>query len=212
MAEKEILLIDLDDVIVSTEELPLKDITDAGEKYLIETGQKTKEELLKIKEHAKSIGENGIFNYFLNICDHNIEKYEVLCAEAFKRVDYSKVSKDPHLYQLFLKVCDKYNVYVTTSNHHTHVELVFKARFDCDITKLPIHIIDINTTYKNGRFYLKREPSGMQVIIEKTKLDPHKCTLIDDLESNCNYAKEIGMKTYRITKENNLTKYFESIL
>ena len=210
--QKDILLIDLDDVIVSTKELPLSDITSAGEKYLIETGQKTAEELAKIKEHAKNIGENGIFNYFLNICDHKIDAYEKLCAETFKRVDYSRISKDPHLFELFLKAAEKFTVYVTTSNHHTHVEHVFKARFDCDITKLPIHIIDINTTYKNGRFYLKREPLGMQVIIENTKLDPHKCTLIDDLESNCKYATEIGMKAHRITEENTLTKFFESVL
>ena len=90
----------------------------------------TKEELDEIRRCAKEENKLGSYNFYLAICNYDLNEFNELCDELFPKIDYKQVQKDKKLFKLLKKVSKKYDLYILTNNHKTHVDICCKIMFN----------------------------------------------------------------------------------
>ena len=143
---KPVLLLDFDGTIRATGGGYGKVIYSKIKKIAIQKGF-TEDEFISNANMEMSLHHFGMFNQVLSLCDYDQEKYNKFCEEVFELIDYSCVRPDPHMYELILKVSQKYNIYCATNNHRIHVDKALNRLFGKGINEIPeLKLLDINQT------------------------------------------------------------------
>lgn len=202
------LLIDLDDVIYPFKWTPPAKIIAYTEQTALEHGY-SKEEIEKVR----NIGIFNCFTWILRIVKGDLKKYDEICKDIFKKVDYSLVERDDSLYQLFEKISEKYNTFIATNNSVVHADNIFYHRFGRRLDSTCFKCIDIRDTYgSDGEFHLKQIPGNLKYHAACAHADPKDCILLDDSKTNVANAIESGMKGIQITEEYTLRQALEDLL
>ena len=161
----------------------------------------TKEELNEIGRRAREENKLGLYNYFLAICNYDLNEFNELCDELFTTIDYKQVQKDHKLFKLLKKVSKKYNLYILTNNHKTHVDICCKKMFNVGLADMDfIKCYDITETYEDGCFHRKQDEGQFEKICQRVGADISECILIDDNKKVINTAKSVGMRGIRVKK------------
>ena len=135
----------------------------------------------------------------LELCNNDINEFNELCKELFPQVNYSKVNKDMKLFKLLRKTSKKYNIYIFTNGHRTHVDICCKILFDVGLNEIPfMKCFDITETYEDGKFIRKQDENGLEKACERIGCQMSDCILIDDKKKNIKVAKSKGMRGIRV--------------
>lgn len=154
--------------------------------------------------NEKTINEKkyGTYNFILAMCDNDIEKFNEFCKELFPRVDYHKVQQDKKLFKLLRKTSKKYNIYIFTNSHRSHVDICCKILFGVGIDDIDfMKCFDISETYENGKFTRKQDEGGLEKACERIGVNMNECILIDDSKKNIVVAASKGMRTIHIKRD-----------
>lgn len=159
----------------------------------------------RISHQATREKRYGTYNYILSLCGKDVKEFNEMCSEIFNRVDYSNVRRDEKLFKLLKKASKKYNLYILTNSHRTHVDICCKILFGVGIDDMEfIKCFDITETYENGRFLRKQDENGLEKVCERIEANMSECILIDDNKGNIITAKSKGMRAIHV-KKNKLT-------
>ncbi|EAY20529.1 hypothetical protein TVAG_239020 [Trichomonas vaginalis G3] len=210
--EKETLLIDCDGVLFPESALPIAKITQSLKNAALKIGYSAAD-IKEARKKAEKNQELGLFNSIWELSGKDIERFESICSEAFKTIDYSKIISNRKLYDLLKNASEYYNIFIATNNHLLHFRKVFERLFemefsdDCFIT-----CIDITQTLDNGCFHPKQSIDGLKIFARVAKTRPEMCILLDDSSINIQRAKKINMKSMEIGLVQNLEFCLKELL
>ncbi|EAX93205.1 haloacid dehalogenase-like hydrolase family protein [Trichomonas vaginalis G3] len=204
---RQVLLIDLDDTIYPQDWIPLEIIVESVVKTLKEYGYSQKD-----IDDQSNVGGAGIFNWALRVLKGDLVKFDQFCIDVYKKIDYSTIKRDDHLYSLLQKASEKFDIYIATNNTRVHVEKICELHFGHSLNTACFGCIDIKDTYFDGVFHPKQTPGNLAVYAKLAKTEPSNCILLDDSYPNIKNAKALGMKAEAITKQYTLAIALEKLL
>lgn len=198
---KPILFIDFDQTMTNGDDLT-KSLLNAI--YCIEFERGVDQSKAKsIGLQTRKEGKYGIYNFILALCNNKLNDFQIFCQELFKRIDYSSIRKDEKLMNIMKEASKKFDLYILTNNHRTHVDLGLKKLFGVGIDEVDfIRSFDILETYHDGQFWPKQTPGAYEMACSRVGAKVSECTLIDDLVNNVKMARSIGMRTCLVKHEN----------
>ena len=205
------LIIDCDGVLYPESQFPLYIVTKAIEKKAY-SNNITKEEYNKISKQTIERGEQGLFNFVLNLCNKNMDSYNNFCKSLVDSLDYSRIKRNDELYNLLIKASKKYEICIFTNENIFHLDKVYKQLFGKSLQDFPFPSYDINFTFKDGCFHPKQTKEGYINFMKKINKDKKDCIVIDDSYRNIKRCMEIGIQYEYITNENTLTNVLNKLI
>ena len=172
----------------------------------------SKEEYKKISKETINRGEQGLYNFVLNLVHKNMDLFNEFCKKVTESIDYSNIKRDDELYSLLLKVSKKYEICILTNNTISHLDRVYIQLFGKSLQEFPFPSYDITSTFKDGCFHPKQTKEGFINFINKIKKDKKDCIVIDDSFRNIKRCMEIGIQYEYITNENTLIKVLKKLI
>lgn len=202
-----VILIDLDDTIYPNDWTPLELMIQYLMECIKDLGY-TQEDIDK----QSNIGEPGVFNWALRILQGDLEKFDKVGVDMYKKMDYSKVERDDYMYSLLEQASKTYDIYIATNNVKEHVDNISYYRFGKRLDSTCYKCIDIRATYFDGVFHPKQVPGNLGVYAHLAGADPKDCILYDDSKPNIKNARALGMKAEVISPEYTLSMALEKLL
>lgn len=208
---KPILFIDFDQTMTSNDD-QIDSIIDTFYKLESEKGEDIKR-IKKLENRICSQEKLGMYNFFLAVCQNNMNDFNQLCQEIFNRIDYSSIKKNENLINIMIDASKKFDLYILTNNPRIHIDKALKKLFGIGINDAHfIKCFDILETYYEGKFWGKQMNGALEMACERVGATINECTLIDDMESNINIAQRIGMNAILVTNENKLSDILVKLL
>ena len=198
------LIIDCDGVLYPESLLPISKMALAIKKQANSIGIKEEEYKLTSKE-TKKRGEEGLFNFVLNLCHKNMNSYNNFCKEVCNILDYSKIKRDDELYELLIKTGKKYEICILTNNCKDHLDKVYSRLFGKTVEEFPFPSYDVSFTFKNEIFHPKQSVDGFTNFIKKINKKNSECIVIDDSQRNIQRCIENNIP-YELISYNNTLK------
>ena len=85
----------------------------------------TEEEFNKIHQETKQRGEEGFYNFILNLVHKDMNKYNELCTKIIEACYYGNIKRDDELLNLLKKVGTKYDICIFSNNYKGHLNKVY---------------------------------------------------------------------------------------
>ena len=208
MADKrKTLIIDCDGVLYPEYQFPLRLEINAIEKlaYLYNI---SKEDYQRISKETYERGEQGLFNFVLNLFNKNMNSYNEFCKKLADSLDYSNIKRNDQLYNLLLKTSKKYDICILTNDCSFHLDKIYKQLFGKSLQDFPFPSYDVSFTFNDGCFHPKQTKEGYINFMKKINKDKNDCIVIDDSYRNIQRCIELGIQYEYINKENK----FENVL
>ena len=197
------LIIDCDGVLYPESQLPIYVLVAAIKKEAL-SNNISLEEYNKISKETKKRGEDGLFNFILNLCGKNMDLFNKFCINVFNSINYNKIKRDDELLELLIKTREKYEICIFTNNHKIHLDKVYMKLFGKTVKDLPFPSYDISFTFKDGIFHPKQSPYGFINFIQKINKKINECIVCDDSKRNINRCIENNIAYEHITEDNTL--------
>ncbi len=205
------LILDCDGVLYPESQFPIYYLTKAIEKYAYSINI-SKEEFKNISKQTLKRGEQGLFNFVLNLVHKNIDSFNEFCNNMIELCNYNEIKRDDELFALLLKASKKYEICIFTNNCRAHLDKVYEKLFGKSLKDFPFPSYDISFTLKDGMFHPKQSKDGYINFLKKIKKEKKECIVCDDSKANINRCKEFGIQYEFITLENNLKKVLTKLL
>ena len=205
------LIIDCGGVLFPDKQFPLSKEIEAIEKYAYSINI-SKEEYQRISKETINKGEQGLFNFILNLVHKNMNLYNEFCKNVVESLDYSNIKRNDELYNLLLKVSKKYEICFLTNDCIYHLDKIFKQLFGKSLLDFPFSSYDISFTFQDGCFHPKQTKEGYINFLKKINIDKKDCIVIDDSYRNIKRCMEIGIQYEYITEENTLIKVLKKLI
>ena len=205
------LIIDCDGVLYPEYLLPIYKISNAIKNQALLNIDKN--EYNKISRETIKRGEQGLYNFVLNLCQKNMDKYNDFCINMINSIDkeYNKIKKDDELFNLLLKTGKKYDICILTNNCKTHLEKVYSKLFEKNIEEFPFKSYDISFTLDNGCFHPKQSSDGFTNFIKKINKNISDCIVVDDSNKNIERCIENKIPYEHITPKNTLKMFLNKL-
>ena len=162
-----------------------------------------KEKYIKLYKEIIIRKGQGFFNFIFNLFDKDMTLFDKFCFNMFKSLDYSKIKRDDELFELLLKVGQKYDICILSNNHKYHLDRVYRNLFGKTIEQFPFKSYDISSTLKDGYFHRKQSSDGYKIFLEKINKKNTECIVLDDSLQNIEKCSENKIPYILIT--NNIT-------
>ncbi len=120
----------------------------------------SKEQYNKISKETIERGEEGLYNFVLNLVNKNMDSFYDFCKKLTDSLDYSKIERDDELFQLLTKASKKYEICILTNDNKYHLDKVYKQLFGKTLEEFPFKSYDISSTLKEGCFHPKQSKEG----------------------------------------------------
>ena len=172
----------------------------------------SKEEYQRISKETYERGEQGIFNFILNLFNKNLDIYNEFCKKLVDILDYSEIGRNDELYNLLIKASKKYYICIFSNNCSFHLDKVYKQLFGKSLQDFPFPSYDISFTFKDGCFHPKQTKEGFINFMKKINKDKNDCIVIDDSYRNIQRCIELGIQCEYISKDNNLEKVLNKLI
>ena len=205
------LIIDCDGVLYPESQFPLSIVIKAIEK-LAASKSISREEYNKISQETIDRGEQGLFNFILNLCHKNRDLYNSFCKELVDSLDYSSIKRNDELFNLLLKASKKYEICILTNDCIFHLDRIYKQLFGKSLQEFPFPSYDITSTFQDGCFHPKQAKEGYVNFMKKINKDKKDCIVIDDSYANIKRCMEIGIQYEYITESNTLNDVLEKLI
>ena len=205
------LIIDCDGVLYPEYQFPLSKEVKAIELQAY-TNNISKEDYQKISNETIKRGEQGLFNFILNLCNKKMNTYNIFCKKVADSFDYADIKRNDELYNLLLKASKKYNICIFTNDCNYHLDKVYKKLFGLSLYDFPFPSYDIGFTFENGCFHPKQEKDAYIKFMKKINVDKKDCIVIDDSYRNIQRCIELGIQYEYITKENTLINVLNKLI
>ena len=197
------LIIDCDGVLYPGYLQPISVIVSAMEKEAFSRNI-TLEQYKKVSEETIKRGEDGMFNFILNLVGKDMNLFDKFCKNMIDSIDYSNITRDDELYELLLKVSKKYEICIFTNNHIYHLHIIYKNLFGKKIDELPFKSFDICSTFKDGIFHPKQSIDGYTNFLKRINKKNNECIVYDDSRRNIKRCIENNIPYEFITYNNTL--------
>ena len=199
------LIIDCDGVLYPESMVPIYKQVNALKNQAI-SNNITKQEYNKISNETKKRGEDGLYNFILNLCGKNMDKYNNFCTNMINSIshEYNNIKRDDELFELLVKTGKKYEICILTNNCKIHLEKVYSKLFGKSIEEFPFKSYDITFTFKDGFFHPKQSFDGLTNFIKKINKNKNECILIDDSYRNIQRCIENKIQYEYINEKNTL--------
>ena len=205
------LIIDCDGVLYPEWQFPLSYEIKAIENYA-QSINISKEEYNKISKETIDRGEQGLFNFVLNLVHKNMDKYNEFCKKVADSLDYSNIKRNDELFNLLLKASKKYEICILTNDCIFHLDRIYKQLFGKSLQEFPFPSYDITSTFQDGCFHPKQAKVGYVNFMKKINKDKKDCIVIDDSYANIKRCMEIGIQYEYITESNTLSNVLEKLI
>ena len=205
------LIIDCGGVLFPERQFPLSKEIEAIEKYAYSINI-SKEEYQRISKETINRGEQGLYNFILNLVHKKMNSYNQFCRKVNESLDYSNIKRNDELYDLLLKASKKYEICILTNDCIYHLDKVYKQLFGKSLLEFPFSSYDITSTFQDGCFHPKQTKEGFINFMKKINKDKKDCIVIDDSYRNIKRCMEIGIQYEHITEENNLIKVLKKLI
>ena len=204
------LIIDCDGVLYPEYQFPLSKEIKAIEEQAY-ANNISKENYQKISNETLKRGEQGLYNFILNLCNKNMNSYNIFCKKIVDSID-CKIERNDELYNLLLKGAKKYDICILTNSSNYQLNKVYKYLFGLSLSDFPFPSYDISFTYKDGCFHPKQTKEGYINFMKKINVDKKDCIVIDDSYRNIQRCIELGIQYEYITKENTLINVLNKLI
>ena len=204
------LIIDCDGVLYPEYLLPVSELAKAIKNQAI-SNNITPEQYNKISYETKKRGEEGIFNFVLNLVGKNKDLFDKMCMNTINSLDYSKIKRDDELFELLLKIGKKYEICIFTNNHFLHLDKVYRQLFGKTLEEFPFKSYDICSTLKDGIFHPKQSIDGYRNFLQKINKKNTECIVYDDSRRNIKRCIENNIPYEFITDKNTLKKALKKL-
>ena len=204
------LIIDCDGVLYPGWQFPLSRLISALEKQAIEKGI-NKEEYNRISKKTKERGEEGVYNFVLNLVGKNMDSFDEFCKKMINSMDYNSIKRDDELYELLIKTSKKYEICIFTNDCRWHLDKVYSKLFGKTYENFPFKSFDIKDTFKDGSFHPKQTADGYKIIMKKINKKGNECIICDDSYRNIRQCIENKFSYEYITEENTLKKVLNKL-
>ena len=205
-----ILIIDCDGVLYPEYQFPLSKEIKAIELQAY-ANNISKEQYQKISNETLKRGEQGLYNFILNLCNKNMNSYNIFCKKVVDSID-CKIERNDELYNLLLKASKKYDICIFTNSSNYHLNKVYKNLFGMTLSDFPFPSYDIGFTFKDGCFHPKQTKEGYINFMKKINVDKKDCIVIDDSYRNIQRCIELGIQYEYITKEYTLMNALNKLI
>ena len=205
------LIIDCDGVLYPESQFPLYVKIKAIEKQAL-SNNISKEEYKKISKETKERGEQGLYNFILNLCHKNMDSYNDFIKKLADSLDYSGIKRNDELFNLLIKASKKYEICILTNDTLFHLDKVYQQLFGISLKDFPFPSYDIGFTFKDGFFHPKQTKEGYINFIQKINKDKKDCIAIDDSYRNIQKCIELGIQYEYITGENTLKNVLNGLI
>ena len=156
------LIIDCGGVLYPERQFPLSKEIEAIEKYAYSINI-SKEEYQRISKETINRGEQGLYNFILNLVHKKMNSYNQFCRKVNESLDYSNIKRNDELYNLLLKVSKKYEICFLTNDCIYHLDKIFKQLFGKSLLDFPFSSYDISFTFQDGCFHPKQTKEGILI-------------------------------------------------
>ena len=204
------LIIDCDGVLYPEYQFPLSKEIKAIEEQAY-ANNISKEHYQKISNETLKRGEQGLYNFILNLCNKNMNSYNIFCKKIVDSID-CKIERNDELYNLLLKGSKKYDICILTNSSNYHLNKVYKYLFGQSLSDFPLPSYDISFTFKDGCFHPKQTKEGYINFMKKINVDKKDCIVIDDSYRNIQRCIELRIQYEYITKENTLINVLNKLI
>ena len=123
--KKKTLIIDCDGVLYPDSQFPLSREVQAIEKYAYSINI-SKEEYQRISKETINRGEQGLYNFILNLVHKKMNSYNQFCRKVNESLDYSNIKRNDELYNLLIKASKKYDICILTNDCSFHLDKIYK--------------------------------------------------------------------------------------
>ena len=192
------LIIDCDGVLYPGHSDPISQLIAAMKKIAL-SNNITQEQYDKISNETKKRGEEGMYNFLLNLVGKDMNLFNKFAKSMVDYIDYSKIKRDDELYELLLKINKNYEICIFTNNHYYHLEKIYKILFGKNLEEIPFKSFDICSTFKDGIFHPKQSVNGYKYFLEKINKKNNECIVYDDSRRNIKRCKENNIPYEYIT-------------
>ena len=205
------LIIDCDGVLYPAFQFSLSKEIEAIEKIAY-SNNISKEQYNKISKETIERGEQGLYNFVLNLVHKNMDSYNNFCKTLVDSLDYSRIKRDEELFNLLMKASKKYEICILTNDNIFHLDKVYRQLFGKSLQEFPFPSYDISSTFKDGCVHPKQTKEGFINFMKMINKDKKNCIVIDDSYRNIQRCIELGIKYEAITKENTLIKVLKKLI
>ena len=172
----------------------------------------SKEDYQRISKETYERGEQGLFNFVLNLVNKNMDSYNEFCKKLADSLDYSNIKRNDELYNLLIKASKKYDICIFSNNCSFHLDKVYKQLFGKSLQDFPFPSYDISFTFKDGCFHPKQTKEGYINFIKKVNRDKNNCIVIDDSYANIKRCIEMGISYEYINDNNTLINVLNKLI
>ena len=206
------LIIDCDGVLYPGYMFPLSKEINAL-KNQAKLNNITEQEYNQISNETKKRGEEGLYNFILNLCGKDMDKFNKFCSNMINSIsqEYKNIKRDDELFELLLKTGKKYEICILTNDCKIYLEKVYLQLFGKSIEEFPFKSYDITSTFKDGCFHPKQSFDGLTNFIKKINKKNNECILIDDSYRNIKRCIENKIQYEYITASNTLKMVLEKL-
>ena len=169
------------------------------------------EEYKKISKQTIDRGEEGLYNFILNLNGKNMNSFTEFCEKMIGKVDYNNIKRDDELFELLLKAGNKYEIYILTNNYKTHLDKVYSKLFGKSLKEFPFKSYDITSTFKDVKFHPKQNVDGLPNFLKIIRKN-YECIICDDDKRNINKCIELNIPYEHITYKNSLKKVLNKLI
>ena len=177
------LILDCDGVLYPEYLQPISMLVSAMKKQAL-SNKITIEQYNKISAETIKRGEDGMFNFILNLVGKNMNLFDKFCKNMIDSIDYNNIKRDDELYKLLLKVGKNYEICIFTNNHIYHLDKIYRVLFGKKLEEFPFKSYDITSTFKDGIFHPKQRVYGYPNFLKKIKKKNTECIVYDDSRRN----------------------------
>lgn len=140
-----------------------------------------------------------------------IQAFHLTDEEVDKAYNALLVGVPKGRHELLLKLKDKYRTFLLSNNNAIHYEWIM------DYLNREYGLKDGNNSFFEKCYYShlmgKRKPNPdiFQQVIEENQLNPENTLFLDDSPQHIARAKQLGLKTVLLTRENNFEKIAQQL-
>ena len=102
----------------------------------------------------------------------------------------------------------KYSLYLLSNTNHVHIREIFK-RLTEKYGRNPLLPIFNQLFFSYEMNAVKPQPEIYKQVLSSIPFSPGECLFFDDLQENLDGAKQFGIQTQLVTKENDLLSLFQ---
>ena len=207
------IILDCDGVLYPAPELSLKSMIQAL-KITAQQFSISNDRWKIISQKCKTEHRHGMINFMHSLCrEFNIDFHKFTQAHT-AYIDYNHISPNKELLQLLSKARNNgYQFIIASNNHLPHINKVLGYVLGDDNFIKNIQIFDGTSFKKNDTFIKKPSADYYSELLNKLQItNANDALYFDDDSKNVAQAKILGMNSFLISPQNELTAHLQKLL